>query len=369
MSGALVALTQKLAARFEIESGDSQELVEILKQTCFRQKDNAPVSDAQMTALMIIAQQYGLNPWTKEIYAYPDKGAIIPVIGVDGWNRIANQHPEYDGMEFRYSENTSIHKGKLVFEWIECVVYRKDKPRPTVVREYFDEVVRVVSFPTPWDTHPKRMHRHKAEIQGLRMAFGFSGIYEDDEAERIINPTPNDSSGAPATKTDDILSGLAKKQPKPEEKPYIDGVAEQKSDTQQPVSPALTEVFSAIAAIASKADTDAAKELIGKLQGDDRIKADEAYKAKIIDIKAKADASKQQEAFKQSVLDFEAAIDGCVDTDELLTIEETMPEEIYKVTSEYRAKKLATFSPAATPEPAKPLPSPADDDDFWGNVE
>ncbi|WP_032251724.1 recombinase RecT, partial [Escherichia coli] len=45
--------------------------------------------DAQFIALLIVANQYGLNPWTKEIYAFPDKqNGIVPVVGVDGWSRI-----------------------------------------------------------------------------------------------------------------------------------------------------------------------------------------------------------------------------------------------------------------------------------------
>ena len=49
----------------------------------------------------------------------------------------------------------------------------------------------------PWKTHPKRMLRHKAMIQCARLAFGFTGIYDQDEADRIaeaqkepINVTP-----------------------------------------------------------------------------------------------------------------------------------------------------------------------------------
>jgi hypothetical protein len=61
-----------------------------LKATAFK----GQVSDAQMTALLIVANQYGLNPWTKEIYAFPDKNnGIVPVVGVDGWSRIINEPP------------------------------------------------------------------------------------------------------------------------------------------------------------------------------------------------------------------------------------------------------------------------------------
>jgi phage recombination protein Bet len=177
-------LAGKFADKFNVEE---QKVMDILKSTAFKQRDGNPPSDNQMMALMIVADQYGLNPFVKEIYAYPDKSnGIVPVVGVDGWSRIMNDHPQMDGIEFRYSDETVEHKGKKCHVWIECVITRKDRSKPIVVREYFDEVVRSTSFATPWDSHPKRMHRHKAEIQCARIAFGFAGIYDEDEAERIL---------------------------------------------------------------------------------------------------------------------------------------------------------------------------------------
>lgn len=177
-------LAGKFADKFNVEE---QKVMDILKSTAFKQRDGNPPSDNQMMALMIVADQYGLNPFVKEIYAYPDKSnGIVPVVGVDGWSRIMNDHPQMDGIEFHYSDETLTHKGKVCHTWIECVINRKDRSKPIVVREYFDEVVRSTNFATPWDTHPKRMHRHKAEIQCARIAFGFAGIYDEDEAERIL---------------------------------------------------------------------------------------------------------------------------------------------------------------------------------------
>lgn len=173
----------KLASSFGLPP--NPELYQVLKATAFKSKDG--VSDDQLSALLIVANQYGLNPWTKEIYAYPDKNnGIVPVVGVDGWSRIINNNPVLDGINFAYSEETVQHKGKTCHVWIDCIIHRKDRAHPIIVRELFDEVVRSVSFPTPWDTHPNRMHRHKALIQCARLAFGFGGIYDQDEAERII---------------------------------------------------------------------------------------------------------------------------------------------------------------------------------------
>ncbi len=191
----LSTLSANLAKKLDLGI-DGQDLIQTLKQTAFK----GDVSDSQMSALLIVAGQYGLNPRTKEIYAYPDKqNGIVPVVGVDGWSRIINEHPQYNGVEFSYSPETLTHKGKVAHEWIECTIFRKDREKPTVIREYFDEVCRTVNFPTPWDSHPKRMHRHKTLIQCSRVAFGFSGIYDEDEAERIVEKEIN-----PAQQTEQV---------------------------------------------------------------------------------------------------------------------------------------------------------------------
>lgn len=169
MSTALTTLTKKLASQLDL--GDGTGLTETLKATAF--KSNVQVSDDQMTALLIVANQYGLNPWTKEIYAFPDKGGIVPVVGVDGWSRIMNTHDQFDGMEFKQDDQSCT-----------CIIYRKDRSHPTSATEYMDECKRDNS--PAWKSHPRRMLRHKAMIQAARLAFGFTGIYDQDEAERII---------------------------------------------------------------------------------------------------------------------------------------------------------------------------------------
>lgn len=178
---ALITLTNKLAKSLDL--GNGEDLMSTLKQTAFK----GQVSDSQMTALLIVANQYGLNPWTKEIYAFPDQNnGIVPVVGVDGWSRIINSHDQFDGMEFEQDD-----------EKCTCKIYRKDRSHATSVTEYLSECKRPVK---PWQSHPKRMLRHKAMIQCARLAFGFVGIYEQDEAERIteIDITPAESK--PVTK-------------------------------------------------------------------------------------------------------------------------------------------------------------------------
>ena len=169
-TNALTTLTQTLAAKLDM--GDGAGLIDTLKATAFK----GQVSDAQMTALLVVANQYALNPWTKEIYAFPDKNnGIVPVVGVDGWSRIINSHPQFDGMEFEQDDESCT-----------CVIYRKDRGRPIKVTEWMSECKRGTG---PWQSHPRRMLRHKAMIQCARLAFGYGGIYDQDEAERIVDAT------------------------------------------------------------------------------------------------------------------------------------------------------------------------------------
>lgn len=168
------SLMAKFASRYSVEPS---KMMSTLKNTAFKQKDGE-VSNEQLMALLVVADQYGLNPFTKEIYAFPDKGGIVPVVGVDGWLRIINSHAQFDGLEFLDGPADKFGQP----EWIECTIYRKDRSHPTRTREYMSECKRGTQ---PWQSHPRRMLRHKSTIQCARLAFGFAGIYDLDEAERI----------------------------------------------------------------------------------------------------------------------------------------------------------------------------------------
>src|SRR6185437_8589215 len=80
-------------------------------------------------------------------------------------------------------------------------IYRKDRNHPTTVTEYMSECKRTSPA---WQSHPKRMLRHKALIQCARLAFGFVGIFDQDEAERIIEV--NASTVKPIRQTPQTIS-------------------------------------------------------------------------------------------------------------------------------------------------------------------
>ena len=179
------SLVEKFAGKFGVEP---EKMLATLRATAFKQREAKPgappppvVTNEHMMALLVVADQYGLNPWTREIYAFADsQSGIVPVVGVDGWSRIINERPELDGIQFNEAEPV----GNAPPAWIECAMFRKDRRVPIVVREYLTECRRN----TPaWGSHPRRMLRHRALIQCARVAFGFAGLADPDEADRIVN--------------------------------------------------------------------------------------------------------------------------------------------------------------------------------------
>lgn len=168
----LAALPQKasalavMAGKYNVEPG---KLLDTLKNTVFKNATND-----ELLALVVVSNEYGLNPLTKEIYAFPAKGGgIVPVVSIDGWIRMMNDHPQFDGIDYQFEHDA---KGGLVA--CTAIIYRKDRSHPTRVTEYLAECRRNTE---PWKME-RRMLRHKATIQGARVAFGFSGITDEDEA-------------------------------------------------------------------------------------------------------------------------------------------------------------------------------------------
>ncbi len=161
---------EAMAERLNVEPA---KLFDTLKSTVFK-----GASNEEMLALVVVANEYGLNPLLKEMYAFPAKGGgIVPLVGIDGWTKIVNRQPNFDGVEFRDVVNEN---GELVA--MDCLMYRKDWSHPVIVRERMSECARNTE---PWTKMGSRMLRHRVYIQAARLAFGISGLVDEDEAPDV----------------------------------------------------------------------------------------------------------------------------------------------------------------------------------------
>jgi phage recombination protein Bet len=168
-------LLETMAIRLGVEA---ENMLRILKNTVIKpQRSGKEATNEEVQAFLIVANKYDLNPLTREIYAFENNGAIIPIVSIDGWATLVNRNENFDGCDF---ETETDADGKVFA--ITCKIYDKRRSRPIAVTEYLSECSRKS---IPWGTMPHRMLRHKAFIQAARLAFGLSGIYDEDEATDI----------------------------------------------------------------------------------------------------------------------------------------------------------------------------------------
>lgn len=171
----LPVLVEKMAAAVDMLPVQFYNTVKI---TCGLEKANY----AQVLSFLLTARKYGLDPMVRQIYAFESHGKVVPIVPIDGWLKIINENPQFDGMEFE-----DIFDGADIFS-VTCKIYRKDRRVPIVLTEYLSECKQATG-PWKWKI---RMLRHKALIQCARYAFGLSGIFDEDEAQRIHSASTPD---------------------------------------------------------------------------------------------------------------------------------------------------------------------------------
>ena len=162
---------ESMAERLNVEPA---KLFDTLKSTVFK-----GASNEEMLALVVVANEYGLNPLLKEMYAFPAKGSgIVPLVAIDGWTKIVNRQPAFDGVKFHWDFDAETNKPLAC----TCTMWVKGRREPVEVTEFLDECSRATE---PWTKMPRRMLRHKAFIQAARLAFGLSGLVDEDEAPDV----------------------------------------------------------------------------------------------------------------------------------------------------------------------------------------
>jgi hypothetical protein len=140
--------------------------------------------------LLHLIVRYRLDPLCEEVsLVQVNPEHWIPIITIDGWTKLINQHAAFSGVTF--SESPQMNNGLPI--WMECTIYRKDRVHPISVREYFSEVS---TEHEAWKKMPRRMLRYRTLQQSARLAFGISGA---SGVEMVTRPQVN--KGAPVNES------------------------------------------------------------------------------------------------------------------------------------------------------------------------
>jgi phage recombination protein Bet len=150
-----------------IDQFERREVIEAIKQTVCR-----GATDAQLRMFLEVCKATGLNPFIKgEIWFVPEKSIIMA--GRDGYLRVANEHPAFDGMETHVERDERGVPIKAV-----CTVWRKDRNHPTVCEAYYSEYKKAGAV---WQQYPSAMISKVAETLALKRSFAINGVLTEEE--------------------------------------------------------------------------------------------------------------------------------------------------------------------------------------------
>jgi len=202
---------ENLISRAQQRSGLSYEtFVRSITESAFR--SIVVWSESDLERLLVACETLQLSPVGREIFAMkgPDQGGGVKfAIGLDGWLRLMDQHPAYDGM--RFTESEELEEG--VPSWIECTIFRSDRRVAMSAKEYLSEARRTEGA---WLTHPRRMLRHKALIQCARLAFALpsvASVVYHEELELTSKPANGGSSLSMPGSINETSDGACSGQP------------------------------------------------------------------------------------------------------------------------------------------------------------
>jgi hypothetical protein len=173
-------LLQQLADKYGVEP-------DIFERTVSAVAMPSPHTREELISCLIVANELDLNPLIKEVHFMRTKtGQVQPIVGVDGWVKKLNTHPQFNGLKFDYEWQEAPGKPRQLVA-VTCTIYRKDHEHPTIVTEFMSECARLPGpgkGPNAWSMNPTRMLRHRALVQGTRYAIGLGGVMDMDEFER-----------------------------------------------------------------------------------------------------------------------------------------------------------------------------------------
>lgn len=144
---------------------DEPEMVRTLRDTVAK-----GASDAQFRMFVEICKMTGLNPLLREIWFVPGVGILA---ARDGYLRVANEHPQFDGMETRVERDDQMLPVKAV-----CTVWRKDRTHPTIAEAYYNEYKKPSAV---WQTYKSAMIAKVAEVLALKRSFSINGVVTEEE--------------------------------------------------------------------------------------------------------------------------------------------------------------------------------------------
>lgn len=185
---------KELKTKSNQENSD-QEFVQLVHNTVAQ-----GATENELKLLLYLSKEYNLDPLKKEIYFLKYNNRCTYITSRDGYLKIANHSPEFNGLEsdvvYLGDKLTKRDDGSLHIEYGDahlafdkskltgafCTVFRKDRDKSIVVfvsiKDYYKKGAPI------WEQYTNAMILKVAEAMALKRAFAISGLTTQEEIDR-----------------------------------------------------------------------------------------------------------------------------------------------------------------------------------------
>ena len=167
------------------EKWDKQQIETIKKTVAVN------ATDEELNMFLSLCATYSLDPFAKEIWCIKMGGKAIITTSRDGYLKIANRDPNYEGMTSdvvragdkfmkqggEINHAYSANRGQIIGAY--ALVYRTDRKVPAYFFAPFDEYCKKDN--ATWRQYPSAMIIKVAESMALKRAFSISGLVTEEE--------------------------------------------------------------------------------------------------------------------------------------------------------------------------------------------
>jgi hypothetical protein len=189
-------------------------MTDVLRAQCFRNVKADQVSDEQLAAFIVIANEMKVNPLLPGMmYAYPNPqgGGITPMLGPDGVFKKLFEHPDIDSWE---CVSFPAIEASLQPTHATMTIWRKGRDKPLTKTCLLSEW-KIQSNPN-WSTRTRHMLELRTIKQGARMII--HGLPFDEDERQIMGEMNVTGTGDDAAAAGAAAAATRAKAPKKEPK-------------------------------------------------------------------------------------------------------------------------------------------------------
>ena len=190
-----------------------ERVCDLLTNVWRTSKGQPELTPAEMFVGMSMIARFGLDPIAREVYVTRTSKGLCTIIGIDGWIKVLDKTPGYDGFE----QEIHVKEGTEEIDWVETRIYSTTRSRPTCYKAFASEYRKVSGIVA--QSLPSHMLRIFSLRHAARLFTPIGGAVVTEEEARWMDAyaeTPSEERTRKNTLRDKVKAAASEFDPIPQ---------------------------------------------------------------------------------------------------------------------------------------------------------